>query len=452
MNNNFRKEHSSFRDNSASVGFLDNKIVRIINKKYKPIFKKFISSGLYQELLSKNLIIEHQILEENEENIIIQPKEIFISYPWEWSFSMLKDAALLTLKIQKIALEYGFILKDGNYFNIQFINNCALLIDTTSFEKYEKIGFWAGYNQFCTNFLAVLLLMKYKDLKLQNLILEDISGIDLRLASKLLPPKTWFNFNILSHIHLHSYFCINSTKINPKTNMKKLSKEQMQYFIDNLINMVEKINLSNSKSIWAKYYTFTNYDQIAFLDKKNKILNFANKINPKIIIDFGSNTGEFSKLFKNSFVYSLDFDRLAVEYNYLDCKKNNIKNVFPMVFDIMNPSSNLGFLNRERKDFISRIKNIDLALALALIHHLRITNNLPFNLQAEFFAKFSKNLIIEYVDKKDSKVQQMLSGREDIFDDYNIENFEKEYAKYFKIIQKEQIQNSNRTLYFMEKK
>jgi len=124
--NNFIKETSSFKDNDATVGYLDGKLVRKIFLNYKPIFEKFISSGLYEKLLSKNLIVEHDVISKDEKEIVIQPKEIFISYPWEWSFSMLKDAALATLRIQKIALKYGFILKDANYFNIQFQNNKPL--------------------------------------------------------------------------------------------------------------------------------------------------------------------------------------------------------------------------------------------------------------------------------------------------------------------------------------
>lgn len=450
MKNNFIKEDSSFKDSDATVGFLDNKLIRIINKNYKQTFKKFIECGLYEKLLSKNLIIEHKVLDENEKEIIIQPKEIFISYPWEWSFSMLKDAALATLKIQKIALKYGFSLKDGNYFNIQFENNKPLLIDTTSFEEFNST--WVGYNQFCTNFLAPLLLMAHKDLKLQNLIISNISGIDLNLTSKLLPIKTWFNFNILSHIHFHAIFSKKYSSSKKKISVQKIKKEQMIYFIDSLISMVKNINLPKQQTEWGEYYSFTNYNDISFKDKKEKVLNFASLINAKKIIDFGANTGEFSKLFKNSFVYSTDFDKLAVEYNYLDCKKNGINNIFPLVFDILNPSASLGFLNKERKDLYTRLKDIDLILALALVHHLKITNNVPFELQAKFFSKFGKNLIVEFIPKDDSKVEQMLLNRENDFDDYNIEAFEREYSKYFNILKKESISSSKRFLYLMERK
>jgi len=294
--------------------------------------------------------------------------------------------------------------------------------------------------------------MAYKDLKLQNLILGDISGVDLNLTSKLLPLKTWFNFDILSHIHLHALFSSGYSKSNKKVATKKMKKDLMIYFVESLISMVKKINLPKQQTQWGKYYTFTNYSEESFEDKKKKVFEYSSKINPKKIVDFGANTGVFSKLFKNETVYSLDIDRLAVEYNYLDCKKNNIENVFPLVFDVMNPSPSLGFLNEERKDLFKRLKNADLTLALALIHHLRITNNLPFENQAKFFLNFGKYLIIEFIDKNDSKIQQMLLNRKDIFDDYTIDNFEKEYSKYFNIIEKEDILSSQRTLYLMEKK
>lgn len=448
MTNSFIKENSSFKDKDSNVGFIENKLIRKIYKNYKPTFEEFINCGLYEELKSKNLIIEHKKTFENEEELIIEPEEIFISYPWEWSFSMLKDAALATLEILKISLKYDFILKDANYFNIQFKNNKPLLIDTTSFTKFEQKP-WEGYGQFCTNFLAPLLLMAHKDLNLINLILGNISGIDLSLTSKLLPKTTWFNLDILFHIHLHA----NLLKQYGKTKKKienKLSKKQMIYFIESLINTTKKINLNRKQTQWAKYYDFTNYSELAFEDKKQKILEFAALKKPNKIIDFGANTGIFSRLFKDCEVYSLDFDRLAIEYNYLYLKENKINNIFPLVYDIMNPSCDLGFMNKERKNLQKRLKKTDLALALALIHHLRITNNLPFEYIAEFFKEFANNLIIEFIEKNDSKMQQMLLNRKDIFEDYTIENFEKEFSKYFKIIKKEQIKESSRILYLME--
>lgn len=448
MTNNFIKESSSFKDKDSNVGFIENKLIRKIYKNYKPTFKEFMDCGLYDELKSKKLIIEHKKTFENEEEIIIEPEEIFISYPWEWSFSMLKDAALATLEIQKISLKYDFLLKDASFFNIQFKNNKPLLIDTTSFMKFEQKP-WEGYGQFCTNFFAPLLLMAHKDLNLINLILGNISGIDLNLASKLLPKTTWFNLDILFHIHLHALLLKQYGKSEKKIE-NKISKTQMICFTQNLINAIKKINLNQKQTQWAKYYDFTNYSNSAFEDKKQKILEFANLINHKNVIDFGANTGVFSRLFKNCEVYSLDFDRLAVEYSYLYLKENKINNIFPLVYDIMNPSCDLGFANKERKNLQKRLKKADLALALALIHHLRITNNLPFEYMAEFFSGFTKNLIIEFVEKNDLKIQQMLLNRKDIFEDYTIENFEKEFSKYFKIIKKEQIKESSRILYLME--
>jgi len=449
-NNNFQIEESSYKDKSAQVGFLDNKIVRKINKSYFETYDFFINSGLYNALLEKNLIIPHTKLEENEEFIIIEPEEIFISYPWEWSFAMLKDCALATLEIQKIALKFNMSLKDANFFNIQFKNNKPLLIDTTSFEKYEENSPWCAYQQYCKNFLAPLLLMSKKDLKLQGLLLQDLSGIDLELTSKLLPLSSWLDFDILSNIHLHSMFIKNYSQTNKKIN-NKLSKKQLLNFIDSLIFATKKINLKNQKTQWGKYYDFTNYNNDSFEDKKRKVLKLSSQINPRLVVDFGANTGEFSRLFKDSKVFSLDFDKLAINENYKICKNENLENIQPLLFDIMNPSSNLGFLNSERKDLFSRIKNVDLSLALALIHHLRIGNNLPFELIAKFFSQISKYLIIEFIDKTDSKVQQLLLNRKDIFDDYSIDNFQNEFSKYYKILKKEKIDFSKRTLFLMEK-
>ncbi len=443
-------ETSSFRDPDAKVFLKDGEIYRRISKNYAKTFEKFINSGLYEKLLSENLIIEHTQIESDD--LIIKPKKVFISYPWEWCFSQLKDAALATLKIQKIALEYNMSLKDATPYNIQFLKNKPLLIDTSSFEDFKEKP-WAAYRQFCENFLSPLVLMAYTDLSLSSLFVGNINGISLALASKLLPLKTRFNPNLLWHIHIHSKMQNKYSENKTKYDVK-ISKNQLLNIIDNLYDTVLGINLKKYKTEWQEYYSNTNYTEDSFGTKKEIITCFKNKINPKTVWDFGSNTGIFSRIFSKEGidVTAFDIDHLAIEKNYLTAKENGEENIFPLIFDISNPSPALGFNNEERKTLTQRAQNVDLILALALIHHLRITYSIPFSYIAKYFAEISKYLIIEFVDKKDSKIQTMLLNREDIFDDYTKENFEKEFGEFYQILEIKPIDGTRRTLYLMERK
>jgi len=443
-------ETSSFRDPDAKVFLKDGEIYRRISKNYAKTFEKFINSGLYEKLLSENLIIEHTQIESDD--LIIKPKKVFISYPWEWCFSQLKDAALATLKIQKIALEYNMSLKDATPYNIQFLKNKPLLIDTSSFEDFKEKP-WAAYRQFCENFLSPLVLMAYTDLSLSSLFVGNINGISLALASKLLPLKTRFNPNLLWHIHIHSKMQNKYSENKTKYDVK-ISKNQLLNIIDNLYDTVLGINLKKYKTEWQEYYSNTNYTEDSFGTKKEIITCFKNKINPKTVWDFGSNTGIFSRIFSKEGidVTAFDIDHLAIEKNYLTAKENGEENIFPLIFDISNPSPALGFNNEERKTLTQRAQNVDLILALALIHHLRITYSIPFSYIAKYFAEISKYLIIEFVDKKDSKIQTMLLNREDIFDDYTKENFEKEFGEFYQILEIKPIDGTKRTLYLMERK
>ena len=200
----------SFRDRSGFVFLSEGQLLRQINKDYASTYDQIISSGLYSELIGKHFLIEHEEVSINnalssDAYKVIKPRLIpFICYPYEWCFSAYKNAALLTLKIQKTAFEYGMTLKDASAYNIQFIDCKPILIDTLSFERYNEGEPWVAYRQFCQHFLAPLSLMSYKDIRLSQLMRVFIDGLPLDLVSGLLPFRTKTKFYLLSHIHLHS--------------------------------------------------------------------------------------------------------------------------------------------------------------------------------------------------------------------------------------------------------
>ncbi len=453
-------EPASFRDPSGFIFKYKNNLYRQINQSYKDNFEFFINSGLYNKLIEKNLIIPHK--ETTFKKIskngykIIQPEKIeFISYPYEWSFSQLKDAALTILEIEKIALQFGMSLKDASAYNIQFKDGKPILIDTLSFEQYQKGKPWIAYKQFCQHFLSPLALAVYKDIKLIHLLKLFIDGIPLSLTSKLLPLSTHFKLPLLFHIHAHAksqeYF--SNKKINTKLKHREIPISSFFGLIDSLESAVKNLKLKKKKTEWSDYYNITNYTQTAFNHKRKIISDFMSEIRPKNVWDVGANIGIFSQIpaDKNIFTLSIDSDAMAVEKNYLTCKKENKKNILPLVIDITNPSPSIGWNNTERPSLIKR-GPADMIMALALVHHLAISNNLPFDKIAEFFSNLCEYLIIEFIPKNDSQVQKLLQNREDIFNNYTQPDFEKSFKKFFKIMQTTKIKESERIIYLMRRK
>lgn len=449
---------SSFRDPSGFVFLQNGSVYRQINKCYKENYDKLIGSGLYAKLVDSDLLIPHEEVESDgaDNSTIhrtIRPETLqFVSYPYEWSFSQLKDSALTTLEIQKTAVEYGMTLKDGNAYNIQFHNGKPILIDTLSFDTYEEGQTWIAYRQFCQHFLAPLALMSYCDVRLSQLLRTYVDGIPLDLASSLLPFGTRLRFGLLSHIHAHSRAQRRYAGKSMKPD-RKISRRAFMGLIDSLETAVKKLSWQPIDTEWADYYEDTNYSNRAFEQKENIVAEFLGVAEPDSLWDIGANVGHFSRIAAERRIraISLDVDPAAVEKNYLYCRKAGIRNCLPLLIDLTNPSPGIGWENKERASLIER-GPVECVMALALVHHLCISNNLPFRKITKFFDQLCKWLIIEFVPKSDSQVQRLLRTREDIFPDYTQDGFERTFQEYFAIRSTIRIDDSERIMYLMQRK
>ncbi len=326
MNNN--SDPGSFRDPNGFIFRNHHKLFRQINISYKADYLFLQQSGLYKSLTEKKLLILHKEIKHNKTSRphvfkIIQPEIIpFISYPFEWSASMFKDAALLTLNIQKIALQHNMILKDATSFNIQFIRAKPIFIDTLSFAIYSPGEPWIAYKQFCQHFLAPLALISHKDIRLNQLLKVFLDGIPLDLASSLLPQKTLLNPSLLIHLHLHAKSEKHlSGRKKPKNTT---SKESLIELTDSLIHTIEKLSWAPTNTQWSNYEQGDSYSEQGLIDKKILVKKYVQKIKPDIVWDIGANTGIFTRLVSphtKKIVVSFDNDESAIEKNYLDTKK-----------------------------------------------------------------------------------------------------------------------------------
>lgn len=448
---------ASFRDASGFVFFSEGQPFRQVNSSYRDDFEALKKSGLLDELHEAGLLIRHHEIPFSQVEFpgaiaVLRPEKVpLVSYPYEWSFSQLKDAALCTLDIQKRALKRGMALRDASAYNVQFVQGRPMLIDTLSFERYVEGRPWAAYKQFCQHFLAPLALMSQVDPGCGQLSRLHIDGVPLDLASKLLPWKTRLSFGLVLHIHLHAKA---QRKLAPdaKAVQRKVGKVGLLGLLDNLCATISGQCWKASGTTWADYYDHTNYSKKGMAAKRNAVRAILLKKLPEVVWDLGANTGEFSDIAAeiSKFVVAWDIDPAAVERNYTHLKFVNQDNVLPLQVDLSNPSPGLGWAHRERDSFIQRA-NADIVMALALIHHLAIGNNVPLGELARFLSYLGPTLIIEFVPKSDSQVQRMLSTRKDVFPEYTREGFEKAFSERFQIVDQWPIPDSDRIIYLMER-
>lgn len=450
---------ASFRDPSGFVFRRDGVLYRQINVAYKDNYDRFMSSGLYRQLMEAGLLVPHaevglELARSEEAYKVIQPQAVqLISYPYEWSFSQLKVAALATLQVQKAALKFNMSLKDSSAYNIQFLNGNPTLIDTLSFEPYQENAPWVPYRQFCQHFLAPLALMAYKDVRFNQLLRVFIDGIPLDLAARLLPYRTYLNLSLLFHIHLHarSQEHFKDKMVSGTTARRGMGRNALLGLLDNLETGIKRLRWNPEKTTWAGYYQDDSYSAEGIEHKRQIVADFVEIAHPRTVWDLGANTGLFSRIASRRGIPTIawDVDPGAVEINFRQTVKNAETNLLPLLLDLTNPSPAIGWNNQERMSFVNR-GPADLILALALVHHLVISNNTPLNMVARFLAELCHWLIIEFVPKGDPKVQRLLATREDIFPDYTQQGFERAFDKCFTIKCTEHLKDSSRILYLME--
>lgn len=457
-------EPASFRD---PCGFIyrnpGGPLLRQINPEYAEDYSRLIESGLYADLVKMDLLVSHETAPLSDRATerawrVIRPREIpFISYPYEWSFSQLKAAALLTLEIQQRALRFGMSLRDASAFNVQFEGEHAVFIDTLSFERYHPGTAWVAYGQFCRHFLAPLALMSRIDVRLNRLLRLFIDGIPLDLAVRMLPWRARLRFGLLAHLYLHAWSVrrheSTSRVVQPLSTVKKghVSETGLQALLENLKATVSRVYWQPSATEWRDYYADNSYTNESLELKKQFVAQCVDRLHPQRVWDLGANTGVFSRIAadRGAYTVAFDIDSACVEMHFLECQKLRIRNVLPLCLDLTNPSPGIGWAHTERRSHIGR-GPVDLAMALALIHHLRISNNVPLTNIAEYFHRICRHLLVEFVPKNDPQVQRLLRSREDIFCDYTQEGFEHSFQNHFGVLESLPLEKDGRILYLME--
>lgn len=418
-------------------------------------YSALMDSGLADSLMSDGLLVRHD--EEpagsstpDEACRVFVPEQIgFISYPYEWCFSQLKDAALTTLEIQQRALAHGMSLKDASAFNVQFHRGRPVFIDTLSFERDDGAP-WVAYEQFCRHFLGPLLLMKYVSHHAGRLLATDLGGIGLDMVSRMLGWASWFNAGALLHVHLHARAIAGQKHGDARadgaarTGAKAAVAESLRRAVDGAC-------LPTKESAWSSYeMQADHYSQTARDTKRNFVARTLCRMPRGLVYDAGGNTGQYSRAAASSghdcVLYDSDIE--CVERAYRQCKQSGEQSILPLRFDFSNPTPALGVNLRERLGSFDRPR-AGLVMALALVHHLRLKENIPFAMMASCFARMGDRLLIEWVGPEDPMAGSMLAGKKRP-PEYSMGAFLREFSNFFRVVESEPLHGMDRTLLVME--
>jgi ribosomal protein L11 methylase PrmA len=457
------KNPGSFRDPSGQVYSFENRIIRVVKKYGNKRFQFLETSKLIEESIQNNFLIESKNVTnefkdtKNQDNIYIEHKKIdYISYPYEWGFYQLKDAALLHLNFQLFLLEKNAVLIDSSAYNVQFYNNKPIFIDLLSIDEYNEGDYWKGHSQFLQQFLNPLLLSSLKGIDYNNWYKGNLNGIETIELNKLLNLKDKFSLNVFFSVTLLARLEVKNKK-NPKKalnllkNKKSLSKNSYKSILLQLKNWIEKLEPLKNKTIWDTYSSDNTYEKDEENAKLRLVNNFSKTIKPYMMADVGCNDGLYS--FESlkagaKKIIGFDIDLNTINRAYLKSKKENL-NFLPLFFDAMNPSCNLGWNESERSSFSKRL-NFDAVIALAFEHHLALANNVPLDQTIKWLTDIAPKGLIEFVDKEDETIKRMLSIKGDIFPNYSIDSFEENILLNSKIVNKTRV-SKTRIIYEFSK-
>ena len=459
------KEPGSFRDPAGNIFYQNGKIFRILSTLGEKRISFILKNKILEKSIKKKFLVNTSVLNEGDkiknniyqENIILEHEEIpFISYPYEWSFSQLKEAAIFHLDFNLFLLENNANLIDSSAYNVQFIDNQPIFIDVLSMKEYKDGTPWEGHKQFCENFLNPLILKSKKGIKFNNWFKGNIEGIETSELNKILNLFDKFSYNIFVHVHLLNKL---EEKFKNKKSLKLnsvrktfLSKNQLMAMMKQLRNFISKLKDHKSISTWDTYSIENSYSNSAENEKKEIVRKFFIKNRFNLVCDLGCNDGEYSEIALNNScnrVIGFDFDLNAIEKAFIRSKKKNL-NFLPLYFDASNPSTKLGWDENERKSFKERA-NFDGLIALAFEHHLAIAKNIPLKDVIKWLTSLAPKGLIEFIPKDDDTIQKMLELKGDIFKNYNMENFENYLSLYCKIISKNYIKETKRIIYEYER-
>lgn len=444
----------SFRDPHGRLFEHEGTLYREVRSSYASRYRALMDSGLYGRLVGDDLLVAHEEVDDPPPSApdarVVRPERIpFVSYPYEWTFSALRAAALLTLDVQLAALEHGMVLKDASAFNVQFRGTAPVFIDTLSFDHHEEGEPWRAYRQFCRHFLAPLAVGAHAGWTVRGLWRSELDGVPLPFASRALPLRSWLKPSLLMHLHLHA---LGEEKLSAAgrslgRGSGRMSRGRLEELCRSLRRAVEGLDYEPGDTVWSDYYDACDHYPDGALERKEAaVVRVLDRTEPDTVWDLGSNTGRYSRLAadRGARVVAVDADPDAVERHWREARVEGLA-VLPLVMDLTNPSPALGWRGRERLSLEER-GPADLVLLLAAVHHLRLAGNVPFDEMASWFSELGRWVAVEWVPRDDEKVAALLERRGVEAPDYTETEYRRAFARRFEVVATESLAPSGRRL------
>ena len=449
---------ASFKDPAGRVFHHQGSVCRTLTEQAHRDFQAASAAGLIDALVRDQLLVSTEAVPTSSLGlstadagafVLKQPRIPVVTYPYEWSFEMLRDAALVTLRTIDRALAAGFILKDATSFNILFDGNVPKLVDAPSIEPYRDGGLWAGYGQFCRCFLFPLLVAAYREIDLQALLRGVFAEVPAQEAAKLLRLRDYHKPGVLKDVvlqaRLERSYSRSGSSVKSATSGQRYPKALLVANVRRLTKVVEQLKAPSLTGEWSRYdmfHTYTDSDRSsksAFVEKALAGHGISR------VADLGCNTGEYSRvaLGAGASVVAVDIDSGAIDRLYRGL--SGPTPLSPVVASLLNPTPAMGWGLRERRSLFDRIGS-DAFLALALIHHLRITGGVPLAAIVSQLFAIAPEGVVEWVDKDDEMVKAMLSLRPDVYDDYTWPAFEAILREHGEIVAEQPTHGGRRRL------
>lgn len=464
-------DKGSFRDPAGFVFFLEGNVYRALDHDHFKLITDLVEEGVLDSLVKAGYVVPTRILSEDEKrkrglknlipdwnHFLVHSRIPIITYPYEWSFSMLVDAARLHLDIQLMLIEKGYSLKDASAFNVQFIHHRPVFIDVLSLERPDRLDVWLAYGQFCKMFFYPLLLKRYKHVDFKSIFLGNIEGIDVDRAYDIfgwlgsLRPAVFVDV-FLQHL-LNKGSDKRTKKLRKKLSEKKEHPTAQRINLKRLLARIENLKASYTlHGHWASYADTCTYSDESENEKIAYIENFLSVHKPSSVLDLGANIGRYSIMAAQtgSDVVAVDSDHDCIEILYRKARSEGLS-ILPMVMNIALPSPPMGFRNEERKSFFSRV-HCQCVFALALVHHLLVTSRIPLKQIRDLLYDLTERyVVVEFIAPDDEMFQVLLASRRNIYKNLTIHYFLETFSEKFELIFKRHITGTKRTLLTFQRK
>ncbi len=455
-------EPGSFRDPAAQVFYSGGRVFRGLDDTASADWTALSATSFFPALLAEGKAVGTRSIELTDlpdgspgtfAAVLEHDRIPFVSYPYEWSFEMLRDAALLHLEILAAALGEDVTMKDGYAFNVQWVGRRPVFIDIGSFEPLRSGGPWIGYRQFCQTFLYPLLLEAHLGIPFQRYLLGHLDGLEPTEMRRIFSGRKRFKKGVFRHVFLHSVaesrVTEGATALKDEMGKAGFGKELTLATVKKLHALIAKLRSQRSESGWKRYRETCSYSDADRAAKDAFIRAAVEDLNPALSWDLGCNDGAYARMIAGygGSVVAVDSDDVTVDALYRSLRADGPDNILPLVMNLVDPSPARGWRNEERRAFTGRARP-DLVLALALVHHLAIAANVPLAQVVSWFRSLDATLIVEFVERHDPMAARLLGNKPTgMFDDYRIDAFEQLLGEQFSITGREQLPGGSRTMY-----